>query len=170
MKSLSLPLLGGLAIAAIIAACGGGTSAQEGGLVGQAPPAISAEGWINAEKPIALDALEGKVVLVEFWATWCPPCRKSIPHLIELDKKHRDAGLSIVSLTNEPKEKVEPFAKDMGMTYAIGYGSKSGKDYGVKYIPTAFLVVDGKIVWQGNPLGDQEALDAAIEKALKKAV
>lgn len=166
MSALRLPLVV-VGLAAAVAACGVGTKAGETDLVGKEPPAIAAEGWLNAEKPIALPDLKGKVVVVEFWATWCPPCRKSIPHLVELQKKHKDAGLVIVSLTNEPKETVEPFAKEYGMSYAIGYGSTSASAYGVSGIPAAFVVgPDGKIIWAGHPM--DEEFEKAIERALPK--
>jgi len=136
--------------------------------VGDAAPEIHAAGYLNAETAPTLAALKGKVVVVEFWATWCPPCRKSIPHLIELSKKHATDGLVLVGLTNEPKDKVAPFAEKMSMSYPVGFGSKSGEAYGVSSIPHAFVVgADGKVTWVGNPLSGE--FDGAIESALKAA-
>src|SRR5262245_39648978 len=59
--------------------------------------------------------------VVEFWATWCPPCRDSIPHLTELQHKYHER-LQIVGLTNEDRETVEPFLEEMGasMDYSVG--------------------------------------------------
>jgi thiol-disulfide isomerase/thioredoxin len=139
-------------------------------LVGKEAPEISAAGWINSEGPVTLAGLKGKPVVVEFWATWCPPCRKSIPHLIELYAKHKDAGLVILGLSKEPKEKVEPFAKEKGMTYIVGYGSESGEAYGVTGIPTAYVVgPDGKVAWNGHPMQPdfEKAIEAAIAAAKK---
>src|SRR5688572_15872637 len=102
-----------------------GVAAVEAGsdLLGKEAPEIKADGWLNSEKGVKLADLRGKPVVVEFWATWCPPCRKSIPHLAELYKKHKDAGLVIVGLTDEPKDKVEDFTKKIEMPYVVGYGS-----------------------------------------------
>jgi thiol-disulfide isomerase/thioredoxin len=133
-------------------------------------PAISATYWLNSEA-LTLDALRGRIVVVEFWATWCPPCRTSIPHLIELHKKYGPKGVTIVSLTNEPKETVEPFAKELGMTYAIGGGSTSAAAYGVRGIPTAFIVdTAGAIAWQGHPMDPKfvTALDEQLAKTPPK--
>jgi len=132
-------------------------------------PEINATYWINTH-PLTLAGLRGKTVLLEFWATWCPPCRTTIPHLIELHKQYAPKGLVIVSLTNEPKETVEPFAKQMGMIYALGGGSMSGRDYRVRGIPHAFLIdPSGSVVWRGHPLspGLNEALRKQLEQKAK---
>lgn len=133
--------------------------------VGQGAPEISATDWLNAPR-LSLAKLRGKIAVVEFWATWCPPCRKTIPHLVELHKTYRDKGVVIIGLTDEPKSKVEPFAGQMGMTYAVGCGSQSKGVYGVRGIPHAFVVdVAGKVVWRGHPGGS--GLEGAIEEQLR---
>jgi len=147
-------------------AMGWACAAEQPSLVGKAAPEINAKYWMNAPA-LTLKALQGKIVVVEFWATWCPPCRKSIPHLIELQKKYAEKGIVIIGLTNEPKEKVEPFAKELSMDYAIGGASTSGKDYGVTGIPTAFIVdTAGMITWQGHPMnpGFEKALEEQLTK------
>jgi thiol-disulfide isomerase/thioredoxin len=160
MKALAGTLL--VAVLAVAATAG---APPQPTLVGKAAPEISAKYWINVP-PLTLAALRGKIVVVEFWATWCPPCRKSIPHLIELYKKYADKGVAIVSLTNEPQEKVDPFVKEMGMPYAIGGGSDSGRTYGVTGIPRVFLVdTKGQVVWEGHPM--QPEFEKAIEEQLK---
>ncbi len=127
-------------------------------------PEVRADYWINTEA-LSLANLRGQVVVVEFWATWCPPCRVSIPHLIELNDRYADQGVVLVSLTNEPLRTVEPFVEQMGMDYPIGGGSSTGGDYGVEGIPTAFIVDrEGRIAWRGHPL------DQAMERALVAAV
>jgi len=119
---------------------------------GKQPKEINAKGWINSGG-VTLEKLKGKVVVVEFWATWCPPCRASIPHLIELRKKLDASKVEIIGLTDEPRSKVEKFAKDLKMNYTVGYGSTSGESYGVTGIPHAFVIgTDGKIQWDGHPM------------------
>ena len=143
-------------------------SAGDAPKVGDAPPEIQAQGWINSEKGVTLASSKGSVVVVEFWATWCGPCRKSIPHLIELYKNKSKDGLVIVGLTNEAQDKVEPFAKKMEMPYVVGYGSTRGKEYGVSGIPTAFVIgADGKVVWTGHPM--DEGFVKAVEEAMAAA-
>jgi thiol-disulfide isomerase/thioredoxin len=134
---------------------GQGTTAHE----------IAAKSWLNSE-PLTLASRSGKVTVVEFWATWCPPCRKSIPHLNGVAEKYQGKDVLLIGLTNEDRETVEPFAKQIGMKYPVGIGSRTGQDYGVQGIPSAFVIgKDGKIAWSGHPMS---GLEAAIDQALSK--
>lgn len=111
--------------------------------------------------------LEGKAVLLEFWATWCPPCRDSIPHLNELYGKFKDRGLVIVGVTAESNQVIRKFQKDVPMDYptATDNGGRLADKMGVSGIPSAFLAdKSGKIVWQGHPA---TLRDSDIEKALQ---
>jgi len=137
-----------MAATVVMVLAGSVARAQEG----KEPKEINAKGWINSEG-VSLEKLKGKVVVVEFWSTWCPPCRASIPHLVELRSKLDKSKVEIIGLTDEPLEKIEKFAKDMKMNYTVGYGSTSGGDYGVTGIPHAFIIgTDGKIAWDGHPM------------------
>jgi thiol-disulfide isomerase/thioredoxin len=162
----TLSVLLGLVAWGCMPAGGGDPKRAAGGK----PPEISAAGWMNlpeGAKGVALADLKGKVAVVEFWATWCPPCRTSIPHLAELHEQHKDEGLVIIGLTDEPKEKVEPFAAEFKMPYIIGTGSAAGNDYGVGAIPHAVVVGrDGQVFWKGNPLDPR--FDEALQEALRQ--
>jgi len=111
------------------------------------------------------------VHVVEFWATWCPPCRTSIPHLTELQEKYGERGVKIVGISNEELGTVKSFVEKMGnkMAYTVAIdkdgvsGDYMGK-YGINGIPHAFVVKDGEVVWHGHPMAK---LDDAIEDALK---
>lgn len=114
-------------------------------------------------------ATAGKPLLVEFWATWCPPCRQSIPHLNQLHKTYKGRGLIVVGITNETKSKVDEFRKTLPMDYAVGLdaGGKYSGQFGISGIPHALLVNSaGKIVWEGHPM---ELQGAEIEKILPTA-
>jgi len=141
-----------------------GMARSEANHVGKPAIEINAKKWLNTS-PLKLSALKGKVVVVEFWATWCGPCRASIPHLKELNAKYASKGLVLVSLTDEAANVAEPFVKQNGMDYAIGTDSSTSNDYGVTGIPHAVVIgKDGKVVWEGHPMS---GLDKAVEAALK---
>jgi thiol-disulfide isomerase/thioredoxin len=99
--------------------------------------------------------LTGKPLLVEFWATWCPPCRKSIPHLNQIYAKYKAQGLQIVGITDEDETTVKKFQKQIPMDYNVAINTPGSiyEQFGIKAIPTAFLVdKSGKIVWTGHPM------------------
>lgn len=131
--------------------------------VGKPALEFSAGKWLNTP-PLKLAGLKGKVVVLEFWATWCGPCRKSIPHLKELHSKYASKGLVLISLTDEAPAVAENFVKENGMNYAVGLESPTSEAYAVTGIPHA-VVIDrsGKVVWEGHPMN---GLDKAIEAAL----
>ena len=155
----------GLLLCLLILAGGSLFANAAGSMVGKAPPEVSATKWLNSTKPVTLKDLKGKVVVVEFWATWCPPCRKSIPHLIELSKTYKNKGVVFVSLSDEDAATVTPFAKENKMDYIVGAGSDTSSKYGVTSIPHAVVVgKDGKVVWEGHPM---DGLDKALAAAVK---
>ncbi len=112
------------------------------------------------------EATAGQPMIVEFWATWCPPCRASIPHMNGIHAKFKDKGLVIVGITKEDKKTVEKFLKEVPMNYAVAQddNGKMNKEFGVTGIPHALLVDKaGKVVWEGHPM---ELKDAEIEKLI----
>lgn len=143
---------------------GNKTVSPEGDPVGK----LEVAHWVKGK---SVDISKG-VNVVEFWATWCPPCRTSIPHLTETQVKYKDRGVNIVGVTNESLNTVEPFVNRMGkkMEYsvAIDKGRSTSNEFMGRYnvggIPHAFVVKDGKVVWHGHPMS---GLDDAIENALK---
>jgi thiol-disulfide isomerase/thioredoxin len=102
-------------------------------------------------KTWALKDLKGKVVLVNFWATWCPPCRKEMPDLDGLSKKFRKQGLVVLSISDEKPEKVVPYIKEHPVAYPIllDPGDVTEKAYRIEGIPKSFVYDrEGKIVAQ----------------------
>jgi thiol-disulfide isomerase/thioredoxin len=133
---------------------------------GAPAPEIDARFWLNSKEPVSLQSLRGRIVVLEFWATWCGPCRTSIPHLNELHESWKEKGVVIVSLSEEPRRIVENFAKSANMKYLVGAESSSSDKYGARSIPFAFLIdPKGNLAWAGHPV---MGLDAAIETAYRK--
>jgi peroxiredoxin len=92
-------------------------------------------------KPWSLKSLQGKVVLVNFWATWCPPCRKEMPDLESLNKQFQKQGLVILAISNEDASKVKTFIAEQGISYAVllDPGRKVNTLFHVMGIPKTFI-------------------------------
>jgi len=99
---------------------------------------------------IELSSMKGKVLILDFWATWCPPCKDEVPHLVRLQSKFRDQGLQIVGLSLDQggAGKVKPFAEEYGVNYTMLIADdETAKAYGgVAMIPTTFVVDRSGIV------------------------
>ena len=141
--------------------------------LGMPAPALNVAEWVKG-KAVNFNEGKGKTIyVVEFWATWCPPCRASIPHLTELQKKFKDKGVTIIGVSDETVSTVKPFVIKMGAkmeyTVAVDKDQKTSAAYmgafGVGGIPHAFVVdKTGAIVWHGHPM---DGLDTAIEVVLE---
>ena len=102
-------------------------------------------------KPWHLRELKGKIVLVNFWATWCPPCRKEMPDLQALYDKYKDQGFLVLSISDEEMAKVSPFISERKITYPVllDPGRKVNDAFVVEGIPKSFVYDrDGKMVAQ----------------------
>ena len=99
--------------------------------------------------PLRLSDYRGKVVLLDFWATWCVPCREEIPHFVELQNKNRDQGLQIIGVSmDDGPEPVRDFYQKFHMNYPVVMGTaNTGELYGgVLGLPIAFVIGrDGRI-------------------------
>jgi len=138
-----------VAITGVIGGCGSAkseahTASDEGGEklpVGSAAPDLSIQ-TINGKGKISNDTLKGKIAIVDFWATWCAPCKTSFPKLEELAKKH-SGKVEIVGVSvDEEKGGVADFAKENGATFAIGWdeGHTIASRWKVKAMPTTVIL------------------------------
>lgn len=119
-------------------------------------------------KDVSLADYRGKVVLVDFWATWCPPCRKGIPDLIELQKQYGDKFVVIgISLDREKTLKdVVPFVESYKINYPVVYGTDEVVNHfgGVEAIPTAFMLdQNGKVVSKHVGLQPKSVIEEEIK-------
>jgi len=125
-----------------------------------------------AGKPLSIGNYKGKVVLVDFWATWCVPCVRELPNVVKAYEKHHEKGFEIIGISLDQDEKtLKSFTKEKNMAWqqyfdGKGWGNKLAVKYGVQSIPATFLLDgEGKII--GRDLrGD--ALEEAVGKALAK--
>jgi len=122
-------------------------------------------------KTMRLSDFRGKAVLLNFWATWCGPCKIEMPWFVELQNQYAAQGFQIVgvAMDDASKEDISKFAKDMGVNYPILIGKESvGDEYGgVPALPESFLIGrDGKIVDKILGLRGKAEIEDAIKKAL----
>ncbi|MGE5056869.1 MAG: TlpA disulfide reductase family protein [Acidobacteriota bacterium] len=122
-------------------------------------------------KNMSLSDLRGKAVLLNFWATWCGPCKIETPWLVELQKEYGSQGLQVVGIAMDDsgKDDIEKFAKDMGVNYPVLLGKEAvGDAYGgVPALPESFFIGrNGKIVERIIGLKGRGEIEDAIKKAL----
>ena len=118
-----------------------------------------------------LSDFSGKVVILDFWATWCPPCRAEIPHFIELYDTHKDKGLEVigVSLDRNAERVIGAFAEENRINYTLLVGDNDVTDLygGIMSIPTTFVIDrDGRITERFVGYRDKEVFEEAIKELL----
>lgn len=145
---------------------------------GPAPPPIAKSGPapdFTLEsldgKSMRLSDLRGKAVLLNFWATWCGPCKIEMPWFVELQNQYGSQGLQIVgvAMDDSSKEDIAKFAKEMGVNYPVLLGKEAvGDEYGgVPALPESFFIGrDGKIVDKIIGLKGKAEIEDSIKKAL----
>ncbi|QDU30575.1 Thiol-disulfide oxidoreductase ResA [Anatilimnocola aggregata] len=165
---LSLPLLSLVAAAA--------DAPKKELLVGDPAPPLALKEFVKGE-PVK-EFAKGKVYVLEFWATWCGPCIKSIPHVTELQARHKEAVIIGVDVMEDADDDVKEFVKQMGkkMEYRVAIDAKDPKseEAGImartwleasyqEGIPASFIVNgDGKVAWIGHPMELDEPLAKII--------
>ncbi len=165
-----------LLIAALFLTASLALKAEAGELkIGDTAPMLKVSKFVKGS-PVT-KFMPGKMYVVEFWATWCGPCKVSIPHLTEMAKKYKNVQFVGVSVWENKQSAVEPFVKEMGdkMNYTVAMdevpAGKTGNEgfmaanwmtaAGQDGIPTAFVInKDSKVAWIGHPM----AMDAPLGK------
>jgi len=123
-------------------------------------------------QPVKLSDYKGKVLLLDFWATWCPPCRKEIPGYIQLYNTYKSRGLVVIGISMDDElSAIKPFVTKIGMNYPILLGA--GRDdlaaaFGELPLPTSFLIArDGRICARHDGLTAKEQVEREIAGLLQ---
>jgi peroxiredoxin len=146
-----------------------GDRLQAGDVKGKAAPDFTLN---NLEgQPVKLSDYRGKAVLLNFWATWCGPCKVEMPWFVDLQKQYGSQGLQIigVAMDDSGKDAIDKFAKEMGVNYLIVQGKEAvGDAYGgVLGLPTTFFIDrNGKIIDSSSGLIGKGEIEDNIKKAL----
>jgi thiol-disulfide isomerase/thioredoxin len=145
--------------------------------IGDAAPSINVDKWVKGTAVNNFE--EGKIYVMEFWATWCPPCRKSIPHLTKLQEEYKDNNVNIIGCaiwqqedTQDARDAtvstfVEGQGDDMDYTIAVDDGTWMSDNWmkpaGRNGIPAAFIIDGtGTVAWIGSPFSMDEALEQIV--------
>jgi thiol-disulfide isomerase/thioredoxin len=125
-------------------------------------------------KTLSLSDLKGKGVILNFWATWCPPCRAEIPAMIELQKEYEGKFTFIGIALNDQEEKVRAYISEKGMNYPVamdnGVANLYGKliQGGLRSIPTSFVIdKNGNIIDVIVGMADKSKFRTAIQQTLQ---
>lgn len=139
--------------------------------LGDPAPPLNVQEWLKGGPVDELNS--DTIYVIEFWATWCPPCRTSIPHLSELQRLYRDKGVVVIGLSDEDTDTIREFVTEAGdaMDYRVGRDADNqmwdtyAAPFGADSIPYAVVVdTEGRLVWQGHPMdGLDEVLAHLVE-------
>ncbi|MDX6577932.1 MAG: hypothetical protein QOE96_3885 [Blastocatellia bacterium] len=152
-------------------------------LIGQLAPALSVKTWINAG-PVALEDLRGRVTLLEFWATWCKPCREMFPKLKNLHEQALSRGLEIIAITRHymayggPEESLQEelqLMRAMVTEHELGFPVGVAPDenlqavYGANGLPTCILIDRQGVVRYAGPGLEDRGFDILLEQFLRES-
>lgn len=160
-----------LPLALLLTAMVSAPAQAQGAVAGQPVPDVALPG-MTAPAAARLSDLKGKLVYVDFWASWCAPCKQSFPWMNEMQRKYGAKGLQIVAINVDAKRSdADAFLAKGAPVFALAFDSKgeSAKTLGVKAMPTSVLLApDGKVLFvhQGFKPEQQAELEAKLAAAL----
>lgn len=146
-----------------------GSEARGGDMKGKAAPDFSLQSLEG--QTVRLSDFRGKAVVLNFWATWCAPCKIEMPWFMELQKEYGAQGLQVlgVAMDDASPEDIGKFAKDLGVDYPILIGHEAvGNAYGgVQFLPATFYIGrDGRVVDRVFGLKGKAEIEASVKRAL----
>ncbi len=153
-----------------------GKGSESGGsdssLVGNPAPDFSLKAVAGGKGTVSLKSLRGKVVLVDFWGTFCEPCKKSFPKLQDLNTKFSTSGLRIVGISedeSDDKDKIPGFADTYGAKFTLGWDEDKtvAKSYKPQTMPSSFII-DKKGVVRYAHVGYHDGEEVEVEKEIKE--
>jgi len=153
-------------------------------LIGQTAPDITVKTWIKGG-PVALENLRGRVVLLEFWATWCKPCQEMFPKLKSLHEQESLRGLEITAITRhymayggtdesmaEELQLISAMVTDHGVSFPVGVAADERLQaiYGANGLPTVVLIDRQGVVRYAGPGGEDPGFDETLQQCLNESV
>jgi thiol-disulfide isomerase/thioredoxin len=153
-------------------------------LIGESAPALSVKTWISAG-PVALEEWRGRVILLEFWATWCKPCQEMFPKLKRLHEQKGPRGLEIIALTRhymayggteetmqEELQLMRTMVTEHDLNFPVGVApdERMQMTYGANGLPTCILVDRKGVVRYAGPGAEDRGFDAALERSLNESL
>jgi len=173
IAAITVAIIGGIAVFAFSRKSSTPLSAMEEVRPGAAEAVAQASFYDLNEKVQPLAQWKGKVMVVNFWATWCPPCRAEIPEFIRFQKLYGKQGVQFIGIAIDQKSKVQAYAEDIGMNYPVLLGDLAGIDLAKRIgdaeggLPYSVIVDrSGKIVTTQIGAISFEKLEATIQPLL----
>ena len=159
---LNMKIVGCVFLALTVLACG---LCRADNLIGKNTPEIKIKQWIS-DNPPELRTLEGKVRVLDFWATWCGPCVSNIPEFVRLCSEYKPKGVEFIALSQDKSsDKVRTLAREKKMNCIVAIDNGTVDGFKINSYPTVVVVSHtGKVIWMGLPW------DAGFEKAIADAV
>jgi cytochrome c biogenesis protein CcmG/thiol:disulfide interchange protein DsbE len=166
------------AASTVCAACatsdgkGADAPTDKGNLVGNPAPDFTVKAVKNGKGAVALKGLRGKVVLIDFWGTFCGPCKQSFPRLQELQARYGASGFTIVGISEdeaEDKGKIPGFADTYGAKFAIGWDEDKSiaRSYELDSMPSSYIV-DQKGVLRFAHVGYRDGDEVRVDREIKE--